>query len=374
MKKILLMTFEYPTGKIYCGGVGQMVQQSRQALAALGHEVYVLISVDFKKKRPAQLLLPDGRLIHYPDFFSYQKEYPFKFFHVIIQHFVNWTQDLKRLKSHKGKRPEIIYHFHSILRREKDSGFRTFNKFLLNQEKMIQIADRIVCPSRYEYDNFNRYFPYYSGKLSLIENIVNVFAPDKKQIAAIRAAYGIKKNDTIAIYVGRIERAKGAHILIRHLPDILKGRRGVKVFIVGKVLERSLYRKLAAIRKEYPKQVFYIKYIEKRRLFQFYYLSDIYINTSLSESFSLSTYEGGFCRNALLLNRLPVFERFQKGALFFSPANANGDGFLHKLQTLLKNRSLRRRLGKAAHQATNQFLADRDLVQDFSRFIGDTNK
>ena len=44
MKKILLISFEYPAGKEYCGGVGQIVERSRDALLALGYEVYVLIS------------------------------------------------------------------------------------------------------------------------------------------------------------------------------------------------------------------------------------------------------------------------------------------------------------------------------------------
>ena len=369
IKKILLITFEYPIGKKYCGGVGQMVERSRQTLLDLDYEVYVLISGEFQKKSPIQLLLPDNRVLRYPNFYAFQKKHPLKHFDLIIQHFVNWTRDLRRLKTKKRQQTKIVYHFHSILRREKDSGFKTFNKFLLNQEKMIEMADHIICPSRYEYDNFNRYFPNFSDKLSLIENMVDVFPPDKKAVRNFKNRYGITAKDIVSIFVGRIERAKGAHILIKNLPQILNRRRHLKFFIIGKVLEPNLQRKLRHILKHYPRQVFYIKYLEKRQLFQLYHLSHIYINSSLSESFSLSTYEGAFCKNALLLNRLPVFERFKAGAVFFSPYNPNGDGFVHKYSDLIRNRALRRRLAQKAHQATNRFLAHRNLAGDFRHFL-----
>ncbi|MFC1658926.1 hypothetical protein ACFL1D_06055, partial [Candidatus Omnitrophota bacterium] len=118
MKKILLISFEYPVGKNYCGGVGQVVKQCRDALLELGYEVYVLITAEFFKKHPVKLLLPDNCLVRYPNFWTFLKHHDWHSFSYIIQHFVNWTKDLRKLKNHKGSRPKIIYHFHSILRRE----------------------------------------------------------------------------------------------------------------------------------------------------------------------------------------------------------------------------------------------------------------
>jgi len=68
MKKILLISFEYPLGKAYCGGVGQIVKQSRYALLEVGYEVYVLITSKFQKRYPVKLLLPDNSLISYRNF------------------------------------------------------------------------------------------------------------------------------------------------------------------------------------------------------------------------------------------------------------------------------------------------------------------
>ncbi len=369
MKKILLISFEYPIGKTYCGGVGQIVKQSRDVLLKLGYEVYVLISSNFQKKHSVKLLLPDNSLIRYRNFWAFDKEYGWHKFNYIVQHFVNWTKELKKIKAQGGRRPKIIYHFHSILKREKDSGFKTFNRFLLNQERMIEIADRIICPSRYEYDNFMRYFPYFSEKVVLIENTIETFLPQEEEMQNIRSRYGIKKGDIISIYVGRMERIKGAHILVKDMSKILNRHKNLKIFIVGKVLEKDIYKKLSSIQKRFTHQLFYIRYLEKSKLFQYYYLSHIYINTSLSESFSLSTHESALCSNALLLSWLPVFGKFKDAAMFFSNHDGNGNDFISKYEKLVKNRQLRIGLSQKAIRIAKDFLTTNRLNENFSRFF-----
>lgn len=369
MKKILLISFEYPLGKTYCGGVGQIVKQSRDVLLKLGYEVYVLISSNFEKKGSVKLLLPDNSLIRYRNFWAFDKEYGWHKFNYIIQHFVNWTKELKKIKAQGGRRPKIIYHFHSILKREKDSGFKTFNRFLLNQERMIEIADRIICPSQYEYDNFMRYFPYFSEKVILIQNTIETFPAQEEEMQNIKDRYEIKKDDIISVYVGRLERIKGAHILAKDISRVLNRHKNLKIFIVGKVLEKDIYKKFMSIQKRFSRQLFYIRYLEKSKLFQYYYLSHIYINTSLSESFSLSTHESALCGNALLLNWLPVFDKFKNAAVFFSNHNVNNNDFVSRYEKLVKNSRLRKRLSQKATRIAKDFLISDKLSKNFSRFF-----
>ncbi|MBL7070730.1 MAG: glycosyltransferase family 4 protein [Candidatus Omnitrophica bacterium] len=373
-QKVLLITFEYPTGKAYCGGVGQIVKQCREALLGLGYEVYVLISSEFRKKYPVKLLHSDGSLARFSNFRAFQKQYDWHAFNYIVQHFVNWTKELKKLKNHKGTRPKIVYHFHSILRREKDSGFKTLNHFLFNQERMIEIADKIICPSRYEYENFSRYFPSFLNKVVLIENTMETFSRQDEEIGNIKAQYGIKDGDIVSIYVGRLEKIKGAHTLIQHLPHILNRYKHLKIFIIGKSLERNLYKKLMKMQKRFSRQLFYIRYIEKRRLFQYYYLSSIYVNTSLSESFSLATHESAFCNNGLLLNRLPVFDKFKDAALFFSNHDSNDNDFIPRYEELIRNNRLRDKLAKKATEIAKDYLPKSKIKKEFQSFLKNSLK
>jgi len=105
MKKILLISFEYPTGKSYCGGVGQIVERNRDSLLELGYETYVLISSDFDKKHPVKLLLPDNSLKDYRNLEAFLRDYDWCKFGYIIQHFVNWAKELKKIKIRKAEGP-----------------------------------------------------------------------------------------------------------------------------------------------------------------------------------------------------------------------------------------------------------------------------
>jgi len=367
LKKVLLISFEYPFSKSYCGGVGQIVEQSRNALLAMGYEAYVLVTSGFARKDPVKLLFSDGSTKHYASLGEFLKDYHWRTFGYIIHHFVNWTKELKKITMQKGKKPKIIYHFHSILRREKESGFRTLNHFLCNQEKMIELADKIVCPSTYEYDNFIRYFPAFIDKVVVIENTIESFKADWKLIDEIRERHNIKNNDIVSLYVGRLERIKGAHILLKDMPKILKEQRHLKLFFVGRSLEKDLYNKLLLLCERFPGQFFYKKYLDKKELFQYYYLSDIYINSSLSESFSLSTHESALCNSALLLNRLPVLEKFKDAALFF---DANGGDFSEKFKILIRSRALRKKLSGKARTIANKFIKNNIFKDNLCKFLG----
>ncbi len=363
------MTFEYPKGEIYCGGVGQTVKQCRQVLLDMGYDVYVLISAHFLKKFPVRVLLPDETLLRYPDFHSFQNDFNWYKFNYIIQNFVNWTRPLHKIKSHKGTKPKIFYHFHSILRREKDAGFKTLNRFLLNQEEMIKISDKVICPSRYEYDNFIRYFQHFSEKVVLVENTIETFPPDEKEIQNLRDKYGIKKSDIVSIYVGRLEKIKGAGLLVKKIAKILKENRNLKIFVVGKVLERNIYKRLMSVKKKFPRRVYYIRYMQKKKLFQYYYLSNIFINTSFSESFSLATYEAALCGDVLLLSEIPAFDRFRNAAQIFSHQDKNGNGFASQYNRLLKNKNLWGKLSKKSIMIAKNLVAHNRLKQDLSKLF-----
>jgi glycosyltransferase involved in cell wall biosynthesis len=157
----------------------------------------------------------------------------------------------------------------------------------------------------------------------------------------------------VLLYIGRLERIKGAHILLKEAPAILRRHRHLKLFFIGKSIEQDLYKRIICLCARFPGQFLYKKYLDKKELFQYYYLSDIYINSSLSESFSLSTHESALCNNALLLNRLPVFSKFKDAALFFE---VNCGDFSEKCDTLIKNLALRKRLARRSMAIANNFV------------------
>lgn len=222
----------------------------------------------------------------------------------------------------------------------------------------------------YEYDNFSRYFPSFVNKVKLVENTIETFPANEDEIQRIKNHHELQDNDILSIYVGRLERIKGAHILLQELPNVLKKHQNHKIFIIGKALERNLYKRLIYLKKKHPKQVFYMRYIEKRKLYQYYYLCHLYINTSLSESFSLSAHESAFCGSVLLLNELPVFDKFKDAALFFSNRESIGNEFAERYQELAKSEDLRARLSRRASRIAKEFSTHDRLKEDLSGLLG----
>lgn len=153
------------------------------------------------------------------------------------------------------------------------------------------------------------------------------------------------------------------------MPAVLRWYPNVKLFVVGKSLNRAIYERFSRIRREFPDRVFMISYMDKQELFQYYYMSDIYMNTSLSESFSLSTHESALCGNALLLNQLPVFEKFRNKVMFFSDIDHTGTDFYRAYSALIESSSLRKRLAHKASVVVREHMAQNNLSTSFSNFL-----
>jgi len=234
---------------------------------------------------------------------------------------------------------------------------------------MLKIADRIVCPSKYEYENFLSYFPFLGKRLILIENTFEVFPKNPQIINGLKEKYDIKKNNKCAIYVGRLEQIKGADFLLKNLASILSRHQNLKFFIIGKALDKTLFKKLISLQKKFKNQLFYIKYVEKELLFQYYYLCNFFINPSLSESFSLATHEAAYCENALILNSIPVFDKFKEAAIIFNTHLNNGCGFHYGFEKLIKSGFLVKRKAKLAKKIAKKALENQRMKADFAKLL-----
>jgi glycosyltransferase involved in cell wall biosynthesis len=199
----------------------------------------------------------------------------------------------------------------------------------------------------------------------LIENTIEIYPPREDLIEKIRKEHFIEETDLVSIYVGRLEKIKGAEILIDNLSALLKRYGNKKFILVGKVLERRLYHKLKILLKRFPRQIFYYKYMEKQLLFQYYYLCDIFVNPSLSESFSLATHECAYCETALLLNPLPAFDKFQSSAVFFE----GQDKFIKSYKKLIGNRKFARKLAKKASSLAKKEIKSSSFYEKLAKII-----
>lgn len=116
-----------------------------------------------------------------------------------------------------------------------------------------RIADRFVVPSHYLRSHLlERGMPDY--KVDVLHNPVDVdrLHPDGEQRTRMRQRHGFAPEHVVVGYVGRIEEAKGCHILSAALQKAMSRNERLRALWIGD----GPYRKLAEQEGEYGKHTF----------------------------------------------------------------------------------------------------------------------
>jgi alpha-1,6-mannosyltransferase len=128
--------------------------------------------------------------------------------------------------------------------------------------------------------------------LSLGVNI-DIFQPDKLDVAKTRASLGVDSDRKLLLYVGRLAKEKNTAILFRAF-EILQRHHPNKfhLVVIGDGAERNQLRKLQARRKN----VSWIKYCaEPRELAGYYRAADLFVHPGVQETFGLVALESQAC-------------------------------------------------------------------------------
>lgn len=176
----------------------------------------------------------------------------------------------------------------------------------------------------------------------------------------VRREFGLKKDDRVLVYVGRLTSEKNIHFLFEVLGRLLKDNNvgNLKMLIVGtgrheKDIKRDCYR------MGLDDAVLFTGLVKDRRLLaDFYAAGDVFVFASVTETFGMVLVEAEACGT-------PVVAVGEAGAL---DALRDGcGGFLTKLdleqftatvQRLLLNPDLRREQSQKALENAKQFSLD----------------
>ncbi|MBS7610503.1 glycosyltransferase family 4 protein, partial [Candidatus Bathyarchaeota archaeon] len=134
------------------------------------------------------------------------------------------------------------------------------------------------------------------GKISVVWNGVNsqVYSPervDSDKVAAIRARYGIKDDEFLIFFIGRLTWVKGIRNLIQAMPLILKDFPKVKLVIVGRGEEQRDLMELAERSGVADHVVCRFEFIPEEERIQHYAAADVCVFPSLYEPFGIVSLE-----------------------------------------------------------------------------------
>ena len=128
--------------------------------------------------------------------------------------------------------------------------------------------------------------------LSLGVNI-DIFRPDKSDVAKTRGSLGVDSDRKLLLYVGRLAKEKNTAKLFRTF-EILQRRRpnDFHLLVIGDGAERNHLRKM----QTRCKNVSWIKYCaEPRELARYYRAADLFVHPGVQETFGLVALESQAC-------------------------------------------------------------------------------
>ncbi|CAM3290262.1 glycosyltransferase family 4 protein [Sporolactobacillus spathodeae] len=104
----------------------------------------------------------------------------------------------------------------------------------------LKEADRILTVSRFVAEDTAKKFPGIREKIHVLYTGVSIndYAPvwsgtGKQWRQQIRALYHIRAQDPVLLFVGRLVSAKGCHLLLQAMEDLLSDQKQVKLLVVG---------------------------------------------------------------------------------------------------------------------------------------------
>ncbi len=201
------------------------------------------------------------------------------------------------LASRKNNHP-LIFTPHTAGRLEWNTTARKLYDTSIGRH-LFENADAVVAVSMFEYNSLKQRFGASSHKLTHIPNGVDV-----ERFSRVKRVRGQRRT---VLYVGRLERYKGIHFLIRGFSLLALRYPSASLMIVGSGPARqeliSMAKKLGIQDK-----VSFIQGISNQQLLDLYGSAEVFVMLSRSEAFQLSLCEAMACGLPVISTRVGVAE------------------------------------------------------------------
>jgi len=230
----------------------------------------------------------------------------------------------------------------------------------IDAERVIaRDADRIIVASRDELELLVRHYGADAGRIAVVPCGVNLgmFQPVDKEEA--RAELGLRDDDRILLFVGRIEPLKGVDILLGAAAQ-LKSEPDCFVLVIGgdsaaKDGEMAHLRHLAS-QLGIAERVNFMGAVDHERLPLFYSAADVCVVPSFYESFGLVALEAMACGTPVVASRVGgLTATVRDGETGYLIPWRCPEPFAERLELLLGNEQLRRAFGQSARREVERF-------------------
>ena len=180
-------------------------------------------------------------------------------------------------------------------------GIEVWHSFPRWKVSMLRKLDLVLPVSEFTRQKMLSLYGLDHKKLEVVNNCLDPFLTrklDSTKQAALRAEYGLSKDDKILFTLTRLkstEQYKGYDRVILALPEILKRFPAVKYLIAGKYDETEKERLDQIIKSlQLEEKVIFTGYADDKEIEKLFTLADLYIMPSSGEGFGIVFIEAMF--------------------------------------------------------------------------------
>lgn len=212
---------------------------------------------------------------------------------------------------------------------------------------LIERADRVLCVDEETYRLYTARWPARAKDFRLAPLTVDpeVFKPLRSaRTPHLRASLGLQADKRVVLYVGRLSRLKGVHLIADAFTAAARDHEDLQLAIVGNGEEEGSLRAQVAHRGLSDRVVFAGKILHDE-LPRWYNAADVFVAASERESVGLTVLEALACGTPVVATRVGV-------APFVIRNGVNGALVEHRTaQALAKGIEIALRLGRGAQEA-----------------------
>jgi phosphatidyl-myo-inositol dimannoside synthase len=179
----------------------------------------------------------------------------------------------------------------------------------------------------------------------------------------------------ILLSVGQVDERKGQDLIIRALPIILKQFPDLHYLIVGRPSRKEKFAKLAKDLGVANHVRFYGQ-VETQQLVQFFNCCDVFVLASRCppnghfEGFGIVAVEAALCgKPAVVTNNSGLVEAITAGETGLTVPEENETAIAETVLSLLKNESLRKRMGEAARKRALENQTWKESVKQYDQYL-----
>jgi len=275
----------------HIGGVETHVREISERMAKRGFEVEVL-TTDPSKKLRKEDIVNDVRVMRFETWAPNEAYYLSRKlkeylktnsvdYNVVHAHSYHAFPALYAAQAKSGNQLVFSPHFHG----EGHTFFRNLlhipYRFL--GKTIFRKADKIVCVSNFERSLITDHFKIGEEKIAVIPNGVNL-----KEFTGLERE---RKDYRAILYVGRLEKYKGAHYLVKALPEL---DNDIILEIVGKGPYKKELIKLVS-RLNVERRVRFFQDLSRKELLQKYVDADLFVLLSKHEAYGICVAEALAC-------------------------------------------------------------------------------